>query len=116
LPRSFLPTPFAKQRSSAKRRPFQLESSHICTLPDVGLAGGVDYLVMECVEGETLAKRLEKRAAALEQVLKFGAQIATRWIKRIGAAWCIGSKARNIMLTAWTKLLDFGLAKLPHPW
>ena len=53
-----------------------LNHPHICTLYDVGQQGGVDYLVMECVEGETLAKRLEKGALPLEQVLKLSAQIA----------------------------------------
>jgi len=42
----------------------------------VGSQDGADYLVMECVEGETLAKRLERGALPLEQVLKYGAQIA----------------------------------------
>src|SRR5258708_13439279 len=53
-----------------------LNHPNICVLYDVGSQDGVDYLVMECVEGETLAKRLEKGALPLEQVLKFGAQIA----------------------------------------
>ena len=53
-----------------------LNHPHICTLHDIGSQNGMDYLVMECVEGETLAKRLEKDSLPLEQVLKFGAQIA----------------------------------------
>src|SRR5215469_17014116 len=53
-----------------------LTHPNICTLHDVGSLDGVDYLVMECVEGETLAKRLEKGPLPLEQVLKYGAQIA----------------------------------------
>jgi serine/threonine protein kinase len=53
-----------------------LNHPHICVLYDVGHQDGIDYLVMECVEGETLAKRLEKGALPLEQVLKIGAQIA----------------------------------------
>src|SRR5262245_28532593 len=53
-----------------------LSHPNICTLHDIGSQDGVDYLVMECVEGETLAKRLEKGSLPLEQVLKSGAQIA----------------------------------------
>src|SRR5882762_9211480 len=53
-----------------------LNHPHICTLYDIGSQNGVDYLVMECVEGEPLAKRLEKGPLLLEQVLKFGMQIA----------------------------------------
>src|SRR5947209_4320483 len=49
---------------------------HICVLYDVGQQDGIDYLVMECIEGETLSKRLEKGALPLEQVLKYGTQIA----------------------------------------
>ena len=54
----------------------QLNHPHICTLHDIGSHDGIEYLVMECVEGETLAKRLEKGPLPLEQVLKYGAQIA----------------------------------------
>jgi serine/threonine protein kinase len=77
----------------------------------------MDYLVMECVEGETLAKRLEKGALPLEQVLKFGMQIADALDK----AHCSGVvhrdlKPGNIMLTrTGGKLLDFGLAKAVVP-
>src|SRR5215469_14980120 len=50
-----------------------LNHPHICVLHDIGHEDGIDYLVMECVEGETLAKRLEKGPLPLEQVLKYGA-------------------------------------------
>src|SRR6266851_1084786 len=53
-----------------------LNHPNIFVLHDIGSQDGVDYLVMECVEGETLAKRLEKGPLPLEQVLKYGAQIA----------------------------------------
>ena len=53
-----------------------LNHPNICVLHGVGSQDGLDYLVMECVEGETLAKRLEKGPLPLEQVLKYGAQIA----------------------------------------
>jgi serine/threonine protein kinase len=83
----------------------------------VGTQDGVDYLVMECVEGETLAKRLEKDPLPLEQVLKFGAQIADALDKahRSGVVHR-DLKSGNIMLTATgSKLLDFGLAKPAVP-
>src|SRR5215469_10808704 len=53
-----------------------LSHPHICVLHDVGHQDGVDYLVMEWLEGEMLARRLEKGPLPLEQVLTLGAQIA----------------------------------------
>ena len=82
-------------------------------LYDVGSQDDVDYLVMECVEGETLAKRLEKGALPLEQVLKYGIQIADALDKaHRGGVVHRDLKPGNIMLTpTGAKLLDFGLAK-----
>src|SRR4030095_4115066 len=73
--------------------------------------------VMECVEGETLAKRLEKGALPLEQVLKYGTQMADALDKahRRGVVHR-DLKPGNIMFTdAGAKLLDFGLAKPAVP-
>src|SRR5439155_7889143 len=86
---------------------------NICVLHDIGHQDGIDYLVMECVEGETLAKRLEKGPLPLEQVLKYGAQIADALDKAHRAGIVHRDlKPQNIMLTATgAKLLDFGLAK-----
>ena len=87
----------------------QLNHPHICTLYDVG----PNYLVMELVDGETLATRLEKGALPLDWVLRYGAQIADA----LAAAHAKGIvhrdlKPGNIMLTkAGVKVLDFGLAK-----
>jgi eukaryotic-like serine/threonine-protein kinase len=77
----------------------------------------VDFLVMECVEGETLSKRLEKGPLPLEQVLKFGAQIADALDKAHRAGIVHRDlKPGNIMLTSTgAKLLDFGLAKPVAP-
>src|SRR6266478_3523888 len=94
-----------------------LNHPHICVLYDVGHQDGTDYLVMECVEGDTLAKRLEKGPLALDQVLKFGAQIADGLDKahRSGVVHR-DLKPGNIMLTpTCAKLLDFGLAKPAAP-
>src|SRR6202158_2354213 len=55
----------------------QLSHPHICALYDVGNQDGVEYLVMEYLEGETLADRLLKGALPLDQTLRFGAQIAS---------------------------------------
>src|SRR6516225_6449074 len=90
-----------------------LNHPNICTLHDIGSQDGTDYLVMECVEGETLAKRLEKGPLPLEQVLKYGAQIADALDKAHQAGIVHRDlKPGNIMLTAsGAKLLDFGLAK-----
>jgi serine/threonine protein kinase len=90
-----------------------LNHPHICTLHDIGSQDGMDYQVMECVEGETLAKRLEKGPLPLEQVLKYGAQIADALDKAHRAGIVHRDlKPGNIMLTAsGAKLLDFGLAK-----
>jgi len=90
-----------------------LNHPHICVLYDVGHSDGIDYLVMECIEGEPLAKRLEKGALPLEQVLKYGAQIADALDKahRSGVVHR-DLKPGNVMLTSTgAKLLDFGLAK-----
>src|SRR5215471_17156989 len=77
LPKELSTDPTRKQRFEREAKTISsLNHPNICTLYDVGSQDGVDYLVMECVEGETLAKRLEKGSLPLEQVLKFGAQIA----------------------------------------
>src|SRR6266851_3808800 len=53
-----------------------LNHPHICTLFDIGQQDGIDYLVMEYLEGETLAQRLQKGPLPLEQVLQFAIEIA----------------------------------------
>src|SRR5712672_3077257 len=91
-----------------------LNHPHICTLFDIGQQDGIDYLVMECLEGETLAQRLQKGPLPLEQVLQYAIEIADALDKahRKGVTHR-DLKPGNIMLTkSGTKLLDFGLAKL----
>ena len=118
LPAQLSKDPVMKQRFEREAKTISsLNHPHICVLHDIGSQDGVDYLVMECVEGETLAKRLEKGALPLEQVLKYGAQIADALDKahRSGVVHR-DLKPGNIMLTpAGAKLLDFGLAKPASP-
>jgi len=118
LPAHLSSDPVRKQRFEREAKTISsLNHPHICTLHDIGSQDGVDYLVMECVEGETLAKRLVKGPLPLEQVSKLGAQIADALDKahRSGIVHR-DLKPGNIMLTAsGAKLLDFGLAKLVAP-
>ncbi|TDI34876.1 MAG: serine/threonine protein kinase [Acidobacteria bacterium] len=92
----------------------QLNHPHICTLYDVGEQDGVDYLVMEYIEGDTLAQRLKKGPLPLDKALEYGIQIADG----LEAAHRAGIvhrdlKPGNAMLTkSGIKLLDFGLAKI----
>ena len=91
----------------------QLNHPHICTLHDVGSQDGLDFLVMEYLEGETLSDRLRKGALKLDDVLKIGVDIADALDKahRRGIVHR-DLKPGNIMLTkAGAKLMDFGLAK-----
>src|SRR5215510_2876391 len=91
-----------------------LNHPHICTLHDVGHQNGTDYLVLEHLEGQTLAERLAKGALPLDQALQYAIQIADALDKahRQGITHR-DLKPGNVMLTtAGTKLLDFGLAKL----
>jgi len=90
-----------------------LSHPHICTLHDVGHQDGVDYLVMEHLDGESLAERLARGPIPIEQALKLGAEIASA----LDAAHRSGIihrdlKPGNILITrGGAKLLDFGLAK-----
>ena len=69
----------------------ELSHPHICTLYDVGREGERDYLVMELLEGETLADRLAKGPLPLEQTLRFGARSPTRSTRRTGRGSCTGT-------------------------
>jgi Tol biopolymer transport system component len=94
-----------------------LNHPHICTLHDIGSQDGIDFLVMEYVEGETLAVRLEKGPLPLDVALQYAIEIASG-LDRAHRAGIVHRdiKPGNIMLTkAGTKLLDFGLAKASAP-
>jgi len=93
-----------------------LNHPHICTLYDIGHQDGTDFLVMEYLEGETLAQRLEQGPLRIAQALQTGIEIADALDKahRQGIVHR-DLKPGNVMLTrSGAKLLDFGLAKL-HP-
>src|SRR6187399_1142486 len=92
-----------------------LNHPNICTLFDVGRDGDTDYLVMELIEGETLAHRLAKGALPLADTLRIGGQIADA-LDRAHRAGVVHRdlKPGNVMLTkSGAKLMDFGLAR-PH--
>src|SRR6202521_2386891 len=91
-----------------------LNHPHICTLYDTGHQDEIDFLVMEYIEGETLAQRLLKGALPIQQVLQYAIEISDALDKahRKGITHR-DLKPGNIMLIkSGTKLLDFGLAKL----
>jgi serine/threonine protein kinase/Tol biopolymer transport system component len=94
-----------------------LNHPHICVLYDIGQQDGVDYLVMEHIEGETLAARLERGPLPTPEVLRYAAEIADALDKahRQGLVHR-DLKPGNVMLTkGGAKLLDFGLARLMAP-
>jgi serine/threonine protein kinase len=90
-----------------------LNHAHICQLFDVGSQDGTDFLVMEFLDGETLAERLRKGALPLHELLKIGVEVAAALETAHRAAIVHRDlKPGNIMLTkSGAKLMDFGLAK-----
>jgi Tol biopolymer transport system component len=104
----------AKQRFDREARAISsLNHPNICTLHDIGHQDGVDFLVMEFLEGETLADRLRKGPLTTEQVLKYGIEIC-EGLERAHKSGVVHRdlKPANVMLTkTGAKLMDFGLAK-----
>ncbi len=90
-----------------------LNHPNICTLHDIGRHEDTSYMVMELIDGETLADRLARGALPLEQALKFAGQIADALDRAHRAGVTHRDvKPQNIMLTRdGVKVLDFGLAK-----
>lgn len=90
-----------------------LSHPHICAVHDVGHDNGIHYLVMELLEGETLAARLEKGPLPTEQLLRYAIEIADALDKAHAHGIAHRDlKPGNIVLTrSGAKLLDFGLAK-----
>src|SRR5215207_8724626 len=115
LPSDLTTDSAARQRFEREARAVAaLSHPHICPLFDIGHQDGTDFLVMEYLDGETLAARLARGKLPLDQALQYGIQIADA----LAAAPTAGIihrdlKPGNIMLTkGGAKLLDFGLAKL----
>ncbi len=115
LPAHLADEPERRERFEREARTIaSLNHPHICTLYDIGRQNGTDFLVMEYLEGETLAQRLLKGPLPLDQVLQYAIEIADALDKahRKGITHR-DLKPGNIMLTkSGSKLLDFGLAKL----
>lgn len=114
LPASLTSDPDLRRRFEREARTISsLSHPHICPLFDIGHQEGIDFLVMEHLDGETLAARLEQGPLPLDQVLRHGSEIASA----LAAAHRRGVvhrdlKPGNIMLTrSGARLLDFGLAK-----
>src|ERR1043166_9406628 len=77
LPTHLSGNPHLKQRFEREARAISsITHPNICALYDIGHQNGTEYLVMEFLEGESLAKRLDRGALPTEQVLKYGVQIA----------------------------------------
>ncbi len=108
----------ARERFDREARTISsLNHPHVCQLYDVGEQDGTHFLVMEYLEGETLAARLYKGPLPIDQVLRYGSEIAEGLdrVHRIGVVHR-DLKPGNIMLTrAGAKLMDFGIAKAVAP-
>src|SRR5258708_14001114 len=118
LPQHLGDTAEARQRFEREARAVSaLNHPHICTLHDVGSQDGTEFLVMEYLEGETLAARLEKGPLRLEQVLKLGVEISDALDKahRQGIIHRDFKPANTMLTKSGAKLLDFGLAKAALP-
>jgi serine/threonine protein kinase len=90
-----------------------LNNPHICVVYDVGSHQKTDFLVMELLEGETLARRLERGPLPLDQALRYAAEISDALDRAHQEITHRDLKPGNIMITrSGLKLLDFGLAKL----
>jgi Tol biopolymer transport system component len=118
LPQHLSASPEVRQRFEREAKTIsQLSHPHICALYDVGREGETEYLVMEYLEGETLADRLARGALPLEETLRCGVEISDA-LDRAHRQGIIHRdlKPGNVMLTkSGVKLLDFGLARVLAP-
>lgn len=115
LPSHLSSNPEVKQRFEREAKVISsLQHPHICVLHDLGSEHGVDFLVMEYLEGEPLSDRLRRGSLALEQVLKIGMEI-TDALEKAHRQGIVHRdlKPANIFLCTdgHSKILDFGLAK-----
>jgi Tol biopolymer transport system component len=115
LPEHLADRPERRQRFEREARAISsLNHPHICTLHDVGHQDGIDFLVMEYVEGEALDVRLRRGSLPLDETLRYAIQIADALDHAHRQGFTHRDlKPANIILTkSGAKLLDFGLAKL----
>jgi hypothetical protein len=114
LPQWLRDTPEVRARFEREARTIsQLSHPHICTLHDRGHQDGIDFLVMELIEGQTLAQRLARGPLPVAETLALGRQIAEA-LDRAHRAGVVHRdlKPGNVMLTrGGAKLMDFGLAR-----
>jgi eukaryotic-like serine/threonine-protein kinase len=114
LPSQFAANPERRQRFEREARAISsLSHPGICTLYDLGQEGDTHFLVMEYLDGESLAQRLTRGPLPMNEVLRFGADIAEA-LDRAHRAGIVHRdlKPGNVMITRdGVKLLDFGLAK-----
>jgi len=118
LPQHLAATAELRQRFEREARAISsLNHPNICTLHDIGQQDGVDFLVMEHIEGETLAARLEKGPLPTPDVLRYAAEVADALDKAHRQGMVHRDlKPGNIMLTrTGAKILDFGLARVMVP-
>jgi Tol biopolymer transport system component len=114
LPEGLAAEPQFRERFDREARTISaLEHPHICPLYDVGQQDGTAFLVMQYLEGETLADRLSGGALSLEHTFQIASEVADALATAHKAGIIHRDlKPGNIMLTkAGSKLLDFGLAK-----
>ena len=114
LPAHLSGDPHLRERFEREARTVSsLNHPHICTLHDIGREGDVDFLVMEHIEGETIAARLERGPLSLDEVIRYGREIS-QGLDQAHRQGVVHRdvKPGNVMLTgSGAKLLDFGLAK-----
>ena len=92
LPEHLAAKPDAGERFEREARAISsLNHPNICQLYDVGSQDGTRYLVMELLEGETLADRLRRGPLPIEQVLRYGQRSRVVWLPRITLAWSIAT-------------------------
>src|SRR5882672_69670 len=118
LPANLSSDPNLRQRLEREAKAVsKLSHPHICTLHDIGHQDGVDFIVMELVEGETLEQRLTKGPLPPDQTLRIAAQVADALAKAHKLGFVHRDlKPANVMLTkTGAKLMDFGLAKQSGP-
>jgi eukaryotic-like serine/threonine-protein kinase len=122
LPARAIEDPVSDDRMKREARAIAaLNHPHICTLHDIGSQNGLDFLVMEYVDGETLAVRLSRGRLPITEALQYAAQIASALIEAHRAGIVHRDvKPANVMLeraglhsagVPQAKLLDFGIAK-----